>query len=291
MIYSMTGFGKSQTTTSNRTITIEIKTLNSKQFDVFLKLPSIIKSKEIDLRTTFQQELIKGKIEVFIGAELVGNSQNNNINKPVFESYYRELKGLANELGETNANVFAEALKNPEVLLRKEDEISDQDWSLISAAVSKTIQQVNDFRKQEGVVLSKELKLRIDLIREQLAAIELVDASRLNSKKEKIKAKLDEVLGMENFDPSRLELEMVFYMEKFDITEEVVRLRAHLDLFVNTMDEKGIDNGRKLNFIAQEIGREINTIGSKANDKDMQHAVVLAKDELEKIKEQINNVL
>lgn len=291
MIYSMTGFGKSQTTTSNRTITIEIKTLNSKQFDVFLKLPSIIKSKEIDLRAIFQQELIKGKIEVFIGAELVGNSQNNNINKPVFESYYRELKGLANELGETNANVFTEALKNPEVLLRKEDEISDQDWKLISDAVSKTIQQVNDFRKQEGVVLSKELKLRIDLIREQLAAIELVDASRLNSKKEKIKAKLEEVLGMENFDPSRLELEMVFYMEKFDITEEVVRLRAHLDLFVNTMDEKGIDNGRKLNFIAQEIGREINTIGSKANDKDMQHAVVLAKDELEKIKEQINNVL
>ncbi|MBP7478184.1 MAG: YicC family protein [Chitinophagales bacterium] len=291
MIYSMTGFGKSQTTTSNRTITIEIKTLNSKQFDVFLKLPSFIKSKEIDLRTIFQQELIKGKIEVFVGAELVGNSQNNNINKPVFESYYRELKSLANELGETNANIFAEALKNPEVLLRKEDEISDQDWKLISDAVFKTIHQVNDFRKQEGIILATELKLRIELIRAQMAAIEKVDALRLDTKREKIKARLDEVLGMDNFDPNRLELEMVFYMEKFDITEELVRLRAHLDLFVNTMDDKGIDNGRKLNFIAQEIGREINTIGSKANDKDMQHAVVLAKDELEKIKEQINNVL
>ncbi|MBK7958821.1 MAG: YicC family protein [Bacteroidetes bacterium] len=291
MIYSMTGFGKSQTTTSNRTITIEIKTLNSKQFDVFLKLPSFIKSKEIDLRTIFQQELIKGKIEVFVGAELVGNAQNNNINKPVFESYYRELKSLANELGETNANIFAEALKNPEVMLRKEDEISEQDWKLISDAVFKTIHQVNDFRKQEGVILATELKLRIELIRAQMAEIEKVDALRLDIKREKIKARLDEVLGMDNFDPNRLELEMVFYMEKFDITEELVRLRAHLDLFVNTMDDKGIDNGRKLNFIAQEIGREINTIGSKANDKDMQHAVVLAKDELEKIKEQINNVL
>jgi uncharacterized protein (TIGR00255 family) len=287
----MTGYGKAIAPIGNKSYQIEIKTLNSKTYDCFAKFPSFLKSKEIELRNIIQQQLNRGKIEVFISVDYSQIEHTNLINKQLFAAYIKELKGLAEEHHISNTNLMSDALRNPAIINNSNEEITDEELSEVKKMLDKVLAEVNEFRIQEGNMLQTELEMRIGLIQKYLVEIVDTEKDRIDLKREKFNQKIEELKGIVQVDTNRLEQEILFYMERLDITEEVTRLRAHLDLFLNTMSEKSMDSGKRLNFIAQEIGREINTIGSKANDTVLQHIVVSAKDELEKIKEQINNVL
>ena len=290
MIRSMTGFGKSVCELPDKLVSIEIRTLNSKQLDMHLRLPPLYKEKEADIRQLISQSLERGKIECTINIENTGPTSNYSFNHQLAETYYHELKQIAGRLGEDHQEYLPLIMRMPDVMAAETLELDEKEWQEILEGLSSAILQVNDFRAKEGKILEDDFMKHIKLIESAYEDIKPLEDKRQDHMRNKIRKALNELAEEGNVDENRFEQELIYYLEKFDINEEMVRLQQHINYFLQTMSEK-ISNGKKLNFIAQEIGREVNTIGSKANDADIQKIVVMMKDELEKIKEQLHNIL
>ncbi len=291
MFRSMTGFGQAVAVTKKGSIHVEVKTLNSKFLDVGLRIPSILSEKEIDVRTLIQDQLERGKISVNVEyRRSVQEEISNRYNEDTFIQHYGELKKLADRVMAPYDGLFELALKSPDVGAEQEDKESPEALEQFVHAVVTAINQCNDFRHTEGTVLAEKLTGYIHSVELLLERIEKLDPLRIEKIRSRIRKNVTDFFGEEGFDGNRLEQEILFYIEKLDIHEERVRLRTHLSYFLEVMKEPRA-NGKKLGFIAQEIGREINTIGSKANDAEMQKNVIMMKEELEKVKEQLSNVL
>lgn len=289
MLKSMTGFGKATKEFNTKIVNVEIRSLNSKNLDLSLRLSSVYRDKEQELKSELLKLIERGKVDLSIYVESKTEETPVDINIPLAKAYHSQLKKLANELNEPADDLLKHVLKMPDVLKSERKEPNEQDWKDIYGVVIEAVKALNKFREDEGKSIEKDFMNRIDIISTSLENIKKHDTSRIQTIKDRIQKNLDEFVGSEKVDKNRFEQELIYYIEKLDINEEKVRLQTHLDYFMETMKEPG--GGRKLNFIGQEIGREINTIGSKANDASMQKMVVLMKDELEKIKEQTNNVL
>lgn len=294
MIKSMTGYGKSVVDITGRRLTVEIKTLNSKQLDLNLKIPGYFREKEWEVRALLTQQLERGKIDFYIGTEVTGEMLSYSINHALAKRYCDELKSLSGELKEKSpADLLSLVLHMPDVMQTSRDEIDDVDWSIISGAIAATIGQVNEFRINEGKVLEDDMLKRVHTILDLLDAILPYEKSRISELKERLLRDFAKFSGDFNGmapDQNRFEQEIIYYLEKLDITEEKVRLLKHCQYFLETLQDPGAQ-GKKLGFVTQEMGREINTIGSKANHAEIQKIVVQMKDELEKIKEQLGNIL
>lgn len=284
---SMTGFGKSTGELPNKKITVEIKSLNSRQFDLNLRIPGLYREKESELRSELSKQTERGKIDFGIFSEYTGEANVVSINKPLAKGYYNELKKLSSELNEPAKDILSLIMKMPDVLKSDRQELDKKEWEQVRKLIDEAIKDFQKFRDDEGTVLKKEFINRINLINKLLEDVIKLDEERIPLLREKLNKGVNEL--KEKIDQNRFEQELIYYIEKLDISEERLRLKTHLDYFLKTMTETS--SGRKLGFISQEIGREINTIGSKANDAGIQKLVVQMKDELEKIKEQLLNVL
>jgi uncharacterized protein (TIGR00255 family) len=291
MIKSMTGYGKSFVETPLRKITIEIKTLNSKQLDLNTKLPWLFKEKEPEIRNLISQKLDRGKIDFVIYFDMLDEEVATTINKSAIRNYYNQFKEIASELEiALDDQIFTAIMKLPDTLKTEKPEMPDAEWEIVRKQIIESIAMLDLYRIEEGKSIMTDLKKCIGKILSFLETVETFEAGRITKIREKLIAILKENIGTENLDKNRFEQELIFYLEKYDINEEKVRLKTHCDYFLETINTSS-PNGKILNFIAQEIGREINTIGSKANDASIQKLVVMMKDELEKIKEQTLNVL
>ena len=290
MIQSMTGFGKSEVTIDELQINVEVKSLNSKFLDLSLKLPSAFKNLDLSVRSFVKEYLKRGKIEVMIHYEKKEASKKIIINKDQLINYYNQLSEVSNELKlKIDSDLIGYALKLPEVIQHKKDTIEEDSNGEILNAVKEACKDLNSFRKKEGNALNKELIKYVNSILENLKEINQYEKERLPKVRDKLKKAIDELNLKSQVDEKRLEQELIFYSEKLDLTEEKVRLKEHCNHFIDSTKE--LNSGKKLGFISQEMGREINTLGSKANNISIQKIVVSMKDELEKIKEQVLNVL
>lgn len=303
MIVSMTGYGKSEINLTNANFTIEVKSLNSKQIDANVKMSSIYRDKEIGLRKLLSEKLQRGKIELSIWREKSESSSSYKINTEAVKQYHQQILSLQKELGLKsniwstrfyelgleNPDIIPTLLKMPEALVKGEEKANDNEWEEIAKGVDIAIENILQFRLDEGKKLEEDITSRINTLARLLTEIAPFAKGRIEKVKKSLAEKLAEI-DTKNIDENRFEQELIYYLEKQDITEEQVRLNAHLNYFIETI-EAGSPNGKKLGFICQEIGREINTIGSKSSDAEMQKIVVQMKDELEKIKEQMLNVL
>ncbi|MGB0881608.1 MAG: YicC/YloC family endoribonuclease [Vicingaceae bacterium] len=291
MIKSMTGFGKATGEINNKKITVEVKSLNSKQADISVRMPSYYKEKELTLRSLINKELQRGKIELNLYAELLGENSNLNLNQALFEKYYNEFNSAANNVNPNhNSDIVAIVSKLPDVMKSERTELNKDEWNNVLEVIKKALSEINDFRITEGKSLDNELKLRVNNISDLLKQVEKYEQERIETVKARIITNLKEVVDDKKIDQDRFEQELIYYIEKYDVTEEKIRLAQHCKYFIETMDSS-ISEGKKLGFICQEMGREINTLGSKANHSELQKIVVQMKDELEKIKEQILNIL
>ena len=292
MIKSMTGFGQARHDDGALRINVEVKSLNSKYLDLGLKFPKQFSEKELDLRNLINDKLERGKISVSIEWERYGQEEVKQVyNEKLFLTYLENLKKLEASSKTLANNIFELALNSPDVIQnRLKPENIEDDWNAITKVLLNAISQCDEFRKAEGKSLAVKLNEYISVIDSSLANIIELDPKRVQKIRDRIKGNVTNFFGEEGYDKNRLEQEIIFYIEKLDIHEERVRLKTHLDYFLQILDEKQ-SNGKKLAFLSQEIGREINTIGSKANDAEIQKHVVAMKEELEKIKEQLNNVL
>lgn len=287
----MTGFGRAEQTFDEKTYLVEIKTLNGKQFEVNLKIPPILKSYEFDIRNLLQEKLLRGTVECLIMIKQNGGTKPVVINTDLIKAYYRQIDELAMELKIDTTSVLSALLRLPEVVVPSTEELEKKDWLNLKIVIDAALKEVNQHRVDEGVSLEKELLLRIQHINEQEDAILKLEPRRRQKMKAELIHLLQENVGKENYDANRMEQELIYYIEKIDIREEQVRLKNHCEYFKTILKENEEAKGKKLSFVIQEIGREINTTGSKAYDADIQKCVVLMKDELEKAKEQIFNVL
>ena len=290
MVRSMTGFGKSTFEYNDSNITIEIRSLNSRYLDLNLKIPYTFKDKEIEIRNMITPKLLRGKVDLYINIENTNTGRAQKLNKELIVDYYNDLKELSEKLG-TKEDLLGLVMRIPNVIVAEEEKVEDELWKTISKNINDAVKQLNKFRDREGKELEKDLKLRTNAMLMHLNKIEILEPQRIDRTKERIKEQLDQWVDTNRIDSNRFEEELIYYLEKIDITEEKVRLKTHLDYFFQVMDEKEIDKGKKLGFISQEIGREINTIGAKANDAEIQKLVVQMKDDLEKVKEQVLNIL
>ncbi|HTE33373.1 MAG TPA: YicC/YloC family endoribonuclease [Chryseolinea sp.] len=292
MIKSMTGFGQHAFDDGQVQITAEIKSLNSKFLDLNLRLPKIFSDKEIEVRNIVSEHLERGKVSVIVEYQEYGEEDiKQSYNQHLFVAYYAELKKLADRVVAPYDQLFELALNSPDVIQNKIKESTDEEsWKKVRQCLSEALKKCEGFRISEGQVLGKMLKQCSDIIGGELKKVEELDPKRVERIREKLKGNIVAFFGEEGYDTNRLEQEIIFYIEKLDINEEKVRLRSHLDYFEQILEERQ-NNGKKLGFISQEIGREINTIGSKASDASIQKHVVVMKEELEKIKEQLNNVV
>ncbi len=290
----MTGYGKAVVEITGRKLTIEIKTLNSKLLDLNLKIPGYFREKESEVRSLLNQQLERGKIDFFIATEVTGEMLNFSINHGIAKKYHEELNSLSALLQEQPpSDIISLVMKMPDVMQTSRDEMQDQDWGPISDAIIDAVSQVDSFRQAEGKVLEEDMLGRVHSILMLLDSIEPYEKNRIRELRERLLRDFANLKGDFNGtapDQNRFEQELIYYLEKLDITEEKVRLLKHCQYFLETLHEAG-SQGKKLGFVTQEMGREINTIGSKASDADIQKIVVQMKDELEKIKEQLGNIL
>lgn len=289
MIYSMTGYGKCSKEVNGKKLTIEVRTLNSKGLDVNLKTPSMYREKENELRNLISQKLDRGKIDFWLNQEDLGESTSVKIDAALVKSYYNQLKQIGSDL-KTETDWMQIIFRMQDVVKPADMEITEKEWSGIAAVAVEALDNCMNFRRSEGEQLQIALAEHIKNIEKLMVDVAPYETDRVVRLKERLLKNLDDSLKDGKIDKDRFEQEIIFYLEKLDITEEKTRLKSHLEYFVETMKAEGF-NGRKLNFIGQEMGREINTLGSKANDSNIQKLVVLMKDELEKIKEQVLNVL
>jgi uncharacterized protein (TIGR00255 family) len=286
MIQSMTGFGKASLQLPTKKITVEIKSLNSKGLDLNTRMPSVFREMELGLRNQISQRLERGKVDFSLYVEVTGEETTSKINVPIVNGYMNQMKAVLPNADETE--LLKMAVRMPDALKTERDEIDANEWKQIQSVIDEALENIANFRKDEGASLEKEFQLRIANINNLMTEAVSYDAERVETVKTRLRSALDELKV--NVDENRFEQELIFYLEKYDITEEKVRLGNHLNYFLDTLN--GMEaNGRKLGFITQEMGREINTMGSKSNHTEMQKLVVMMKDELEKIKEQVLNVL
>ncbi len=293
MIKSMTGFGQAVLNRGDTNITVEVKSLNSKFLDLTLRLPRIFSEKELELRNLITERLERGKVSLSIDYQQTGKVETRQTyNRELFVAYYEELKKLADRvMAPSYDTIFSIALNSPDVIQGNgKEELDPAEWEKVSELITEAIQNFDKFRLAEGKSLEERLIQYIASIQSCLSKVEALDPRRIEKTRTRIKGSVTDFFGSEGFDTNRLEQEIIYYIEKLDIHEERVRLKTHLDYFLKVLADKQ-SNGKKLGFISQEIGREINTIGSKANDAEMQKHVVQMKEELEKIKEQLNNVV
>ena len=286
MIQSMTGFGKASLQLPTKKITVEIKSLNSKGLDLNTRMPSVFREMELGLRNQISQRLERGKVDFSLYVEVTGEETTSKINVPIVNGYMNQMKAVLPNADETE--LLKMAVRMPDALKTERDEIDANEWKQIQSVIDEALENIANFRKDEGASLEKEFQLRIANINNLMNEAVSYDAERVETVKTRLRTALEELKV--NVDENRFEQELIFYLEKYDITEEKVRLGNHLNYFLDTLN--GMEaNGRKLGFITQEMGREINTMGSKSNHTEMQKLVVMMKDELEKIKEQVLNVL
>lgn len=287
----MTGYGKAIVETQQKKITIEIKSLNSKQLDINTRLPWLYKEKEIEIRNMISQGLERGKIELTIVFDNLDEEFIPVINKTIVKNYYIQLKEIAGELKvKTGDNILSTIMRLPDTMKSERPELSADEWQVAKSQLAEALSMLDLYRIEEGKALEQDVKNSLSRIMGSLENIEIFEEGRISKVKERLTMLLDENVKSENIDRNRFEQELIFFLEKYDINEEKVRLRKHCEYFVDTMASPS-PNGKVLGFIAQEMGREINTIGSKANDASIQKLVVMMKDDLEKIKEQTLNVL
>jgi len=286
MILSMTGFGKASLQLPTKKITVEIKSLNSKGLDLNTRMPSVFREMELGLRNQISQRLERGKVDFSLYLEVTGEETTSKINVPIVKGYINQMKAVISTADETE--LMKMAVRMPDALKTERDEIDENEWKQIQTVIDEALENITNFRKDEGASLEKEFQLRIGNINNLMNEAVSFDAERVETVKTRLRTALDELKV--NVDENRFEQELIFYLEKYDITEEKVRLGNHLNYFLETLNGTEA-NGRKLGFITQEMGREINTMGSKSNHTEMQKLVVMMKDELEKIKEQVLNVL
>lgn len=283
----MTGFGKATGTYKGKKIVVELRALNSKSFDLYLKLPSLFKEKEIDVRKILGNNLDRGKIEAVISIENTGDNSDYVINKSLATKYYNELKDFSDSVGANVENLMSSIVRLPDVLVSQDEELTDEQWSFLEKCLLEAITNLKEFRLQEGASLQSDFENRIGEIDRLLKEVPKYESVRIENIRERMRKGLDEA---KNVDENRFEQELIFYIEKLDVSEEKVRLENHLNYFKETIETGGVI-GKKLGFISQEIGREINTLGSKAQHAELQKLVVNMKDNLEKIKEQVLNTL
>ena len=287
----MTGFGRAEQTVGDKTFLVEVKALNGKQFELQLKLPPLLRPYEFDIRNLLQEQLIRGTIDCYVNIKQNGTSKPVVINTELIKAYYNQIQGLAGELNIDTNSVLSALLRLPEVVTPSTDVLNEGDFKQFSDVLVNALKELNLHRTEEGNSLEKDLLKRIENIKEQEECILVLEPKRKTRIKEEIQQLLDEHVGKENIDNNRMEQELIYYMEKIDIHEEQIRLRQHCEYFKEIMNGPEDGKGKKLSFVLQEIGREINTTGSKAYDADIQKCVVKMKDELEKAKEQVLNVL
>src|ERR1700744_3169091 len=291
MIKSMTGYGIAAFDSGSTKYTVEIKSLNSKFLELSLRLPRIFSDKEFQLRNECNKQIERGKVNLSITVEQqAGVVKAAGIDTALLKNYYDQLKAVSNDLGEPATNLLQLALGLPEVVKYEEETVSEEEWKVVEQTFNQAVAAFQKFRTDEGNVLEQDLKYRIGIIMEKLKLVEVEEPKRVPLIRERLNSFLQEAVNREAIDQNRFEQELIYYIDKLDITEEKIRLKTHCEYFIETL--KNADaNGKKLGFIAQEIGREVNTLGSKANDANMQKLVVGMKEELEKIKEQLLNVL
>ena len=291
MLKSMTGFGRAEQTVGEKTFLVEIKALNGKQLELQLKLPPLLRPYEFEIRSTLQEHLVRGTIDCFINIKQNGTTKPVNINTDLIKAYYKQIEELAGELKIDTNSVLSALLRLPEVVTPTNDVLNENDFVEFNKVLLSALNNLNQHRTEEGTGLEKDLVQRIDNIKDQEEAILLLEPNRKKRIVDEINQLLEKNVGKENIDNNRMEQELIYYMEKIDIHEEQIRLRQHCEYFKSILQEPEEGKGKKLSFILQEIGREINTTGSKAYDADIQKCVVKMKDELEKAKEQVLNAL
>lgn len=282
----MTGFGKASLQLSTKKITVEVKSLNSKGLDLNTRMPSVYRENELALRNLLAQKLERGKVDFSLYVEVTGEETSSKINAPIVKAYMAQMKAILPDANETE--LMKMAVRMPDAMKTEREEMDPNEWKQIQTVIDEAIENMMSFRTSEGDSLEKEFTLRIENIRSYMNQALALDPERVTAIKERLQTAIDELKV--NVDTNRFEQELIYYLEKLDITEEKVRLTNHLDYFLQTLNGSEA-NGRKLGFITQEMGREINTMGSKSNHAEMQKLVVMMKDELEKIKEQVLNVL
>ncbi len=287
----MTGFGRASQQWNNKNITIEIRSLNSKSTDIKIRLPQRYREIELKIRKIILNHALRGKIEVNIDCTNPEGGQMYSINKSLFKSYYRELRSLEKELEIPHGDYITGILRIQGVVDVPKDEITDSEWSTIQSVLQTALEQLRGFRVSEGKAMETDFKKRVTNIASLLEDIAPYEQERIDKVRQRVSQHLEENVGKENVDPNRFEQELIYYLEKLDINEEKVRLKQHCNYFIEQIDNGNTQIGRTLTFIGQEMGREINTLGSKAYSSHIQHIVVKMKDELEKIKEQAANIL
>lgn len=285
MIQSMTGYGKSIVQLSTKKITVELRSLNSKSLDVNARIPSLYREKELQMRSTVASALVRGKVDFSLYVEITGEETSSQVNEAVVKQYMKQLKNIVDG---DDTELLKMAVRMPDTMKTERNDIDEEEYTAITRALEEAVVEIKTFRNEEGKALEKDFLLRIQNISGLLEQVKQLDPERMVQVRERLEKAVADI--KENVDENRFEQELIYYLEKFDITEEKVRLANHLEYFLSSLQSED-SNGRKLGFICQEIGREINTIGSKANYAPMQKVVVQMKDELEKIKEQVLNVL
>ena len=291
MLKSMTGFGRAEKNVADKTFLVDIKSLNGKQFELQLRLPSILKPFEFDIRRMLSAKLLRGSVDCMISLKDTGSAKPVTINTDLAKAYYKPLAELSAALNLDSSHILSTLVKLPEVITPSSETLSDNEWKDFQGVLQLAIDNLNKHRLNEGAMMEQDLMLRIGNIEKQQEEVIKLEPLRKQKIREGITKLLEENVGKENYDGNRLEQELIYYIEKIDITEEQVRLKNHCDYFKSLLAEKEESKGKKLSFVLQEIGREINTTGSKAYDSTIQKAVVMMKDELEKAKEQVLNVL
>ena len=288
MIHSMTGYGKSVLHLSDKKVTIEIKSLNSKNLDLNVRIPSYYRVKELTVRKELASKLVRGKVDFSIYIEMTADETSTTVNKGVVSEYMQQLRNVVQTGSSNDVELLKMAVRMPDALKTERDELDEGEWAQISVNIQKAINDIIQYRIDEAASLEKDFKLRIENIQSYLEEVKSFDGARITHVKERLKKAIDDLKVQT--DKNRFEQELIYYLEKLDINEEKVRLANHLTYFLQELGTED-SNGKKLGFIVQEIGREVNTIGSKANFAPMQKAVIQMKNELEKIKEQVLNVL
>jgi uncharacterized protein (TIGR00255 family) len=291
MLYSMTGYGRAEGAFNEKTFLVEVKSLNGKQFDLRLNMPNLLKPYEVEIRNKLNERLFRGSVECSISFKSNGVAKPVSINTALAKSYYQPIMELANELGIEKDNLLSTLLKLPDVVSSTNEVITEEEWKTIAGLVDTAIEHLIQHRLEEGKSIEKDLLERVAAIESQQAIIEVNEPNRRIKIREGLVKLLEQQVGADKYDSNRLEQELIYYIEKIDISEEKVRLTNHCVYFKEVLNDQEASKGKKLSFILQEMGREINTTGSKANDIHIQKAVILMKDELEKAKEQILNVL
>ena len=289
MLLSMTGFGRATQSFDSKSVTVELRSLNSKFTDVRLKIPQNYKEKEQEIKKIILDIAERGKVDVNIEIQAVTGAEQFSLNTPLFKKYIKEIKQLAKEDDIPLGDIIPAVLRLPNVVMPGEDDLDEKEWAIVLSTLKEALDKFTAFRTQEGEVLKADMITRIHTIKANLEKIEPHEKQRIIKVKEKMMRSLEEFMGKKNVDKNRYEQEVLFYLEKIDINEEKVRLSQHCDYFLEQLNNDKTAKGRKLSFISQEIGREINTLGSKAYSSDIQRHVVNMKDELEKIKEQVAN--